>query len=305
MPRAGLQEAFTGSHAIAVPEDVLDQLIPQLERAELLVLVFLIRQKFGHGRELVPICEIEGGVCTPESPARDLRLSPLGIRRTCAGMARKGILVVREVSSDTRESLYGLRSPVDTRPVSSVRRYRATTRKPASRHTVEELRRLGLSPRVALTVMISAPAESIQAQIAALPLRRSQDPGTTLVRAVIEQWALPQDFNPDLLDPAPQAVPSPGEALHRQRVATSLVKSYLALLREDEREELERQARDRIRATGGEFFVPEVIPRSTLDYFVRAIALERMISSLEAAVPRTWPLPQDIPPELSLMPAAS
>lgn len=297
LPGTSLQEPFTWSPAISVPIDGLDQLIPRLKRVELLVLTFLIRQRYGHGREMVPVCEIEEGLCTPECPGRPPRLTRLRIRSTCAGMARRGILDVHEVPSDTRESLYGLRASVDTpQSASGARRHRAAGRKPASRQVLEELRMLGLSSCVALTVIARASAESIQAQIAALPLRRSSDPGATLVRAVLEQWSLPQDFNPEFLDPACRAESSPDAPPHHRSKAISLVKGYMTLLSGDERKDLERQSRDRIRATGGAFFVPEIIPRSTLDYFVRVIALERMISSLEAAVPGGRAVPQVLPP---------
>src|SRR6476620_371403 len=107
MPRlANPTRAFAGFSSpnyTPVPDELFDQLIPQLSDAELRVLLYIIRRTFGFKREAdaISLSQMVSGITTKDGRVLDsgTGLSKSTVARGLAGLRDKGVIVAEPRSS--------------------------------------------------------------------------------------------------------------------------------------------------------------------------------------------------------------
>jgi Bacteriophage replication protein O len=97
---------FSSPNYTQVPDELFDQLMPQLADAELRVLLYIVRRTFGFKREAdaISLSQMVSGITTKDGQVLDhgTGLSKATVARGLAGLRNKGVILAERNSSQMR-----------------------------------------------------------------------------------------------------------------------------------------------------------------------------------------------------------
>ncbi|MFQ5853630.1 MAG: replication protein, partial [Candidatus Binatia bacterium] len=109
-------EGFIQPTTTPVPDDVFDVIAPELTEAELRVLLYIIRRTFGFKKnsDAISLSQMVKGIKTRDGRILDrgTGMSRRGVMNGCAGLVKKGIIIVtkrRSRKGDNEVNVYSLR----------------------------------------------------------------------------------------------------------------------------------------------------------------------------------------------------
>jgi phage replication O-like protein O len=95
---------FSSPNYTQTPNDLFDELLPELSESELKVLLYVIRRTFGFGKEYdaISINQLAEGITTRDGRQLDrgTGLSRTSVKKATASLVEKGVLTVRKVRSE-------------------------------------------------------------------------------------------------------------------------------------------------------------------------------------------------------------
>lgn len=119
MPRDPATGRFLGFQSptyTPVPDELFDELLPELGEAELRVLLYIIRRTFGfkRDRDAISLSQMVDGIRLRDGRVLDrgTGMSRRGVMKGCAGLIEKGIITVEKALSeqgDNEINIYSLR----------------------------------------------------------------------------------------------------------------------------------------------------------------------------------------------------
>ena len=96
-------EGFSNPNGTIVPDDVFDQLMPELTEAELRVLLYVVRRTYGFkkDRDAISLSQMVQGIRTKDGRTLDrgTGMTRRGVMKGVAGLREKGIIQVEKKSS--------------------------------------------------------------------------------------------------------------------------------------------------------------------------------------------------------------
>jgi phage replication O-like protein O len=107
---------FTSPNYTQTPNELFDELLPELSESELKVLLYVIRRTFGFGKsnDAISINQLAEGITTRDGRQLDhgTGLSRTSVKKATASLVDKGVLTVRKVRSedgDYESNVFSLR----------------------------------------------------------------------------------------------------------------------------------------------------------------------------------------------------
>jgi phage replication O-like protein O len=95
---------FSKPNYTQTPNELFDELLPELSESELKVLLYVVRRTFGFGKEAdaISINQLAEGITTKDGRVLDrgTGLSRTSVKKATAALVEKGILTVRQVRSE-------------------------------------------------------------------------------------------------------------------------------------------------------------------------------------------------------------
>lgn len=109
-------EGFSRPRFTQTPDELFDELLPDLSLVELKVLLYIVRRTFGFKKDsdMISVAQMESGITTRDGRRLDrgTGLSTAGVRKGLRGLLDRGVIVAVANTDDTGASLpttYALR----------------------------------------------------------------------------------------------------------------------------------------------------------------------------------------------------